>query len=109
MQLILPTILKAHDFIGQAFLTLNPFVPFFFFWGGGGWAAGHRQTVQTQIRRRRTRRRKNAAWDQGLHYLLTGISIGNKMKTKKYTRHPYIWKWARPIDKDGKVHWANKD
>ena len=34
---------------------------------------GHRQTVQTQIRRR----------DQGLHCLLTGISVWNKIKMKK--------------------------
>ena len=31
--------------------------------------------------------RPNAASDQGLHCLLTGISIRNKIKMKKYTRH----------------------
>ena len=39
---------------------------------------GPRQTVQTQ----------NAASDQGLHCLLTGISIQKSIKMKKYTRHP---------------------
>ena len=31
---------------------------------------------------------QNAASDQGLHCLLTGISIRNRIKMKKYTRHP---------------------
>ena len=44
-----------------------------------------RQTVQTKIRRRRT---QNAASDQGLHCLLIGISIRNRIKMTKYTRHP---------------------
>ena len=30
----------------------------------------------------------SAASDQGLHCLLTGISIRNRIKMKKYTRHP---------------------
>ena len=33
---------------------------------------------------------KDAAYDQGRHRLLTGISIKNKMK--KYARRSYIWK-----------------
>ena len=49
----------------------------------------------------------NAASDQGQHFLLTGISIGNKIKRNKYTRHPQIWKLARHTNKDGKVHWSN--
>ena len=36
------------------------------------------------------RPRSNAASDQGLHCLLTGISIQNRIKMKKYTRHPKI-------------------
>ena len=32
--------------------------------------------------------RHRAASDQGLHSLLTGISIRNKIKMKKYTTHP---------------------
>ena len=43
---------------------------------------GHRQTVQTQIRQTP----QNAASDQGLHCLLTGISIRNRIKMKKL--HP---------------------
>ena len=31
---------------------------------------------------------QNAASDQGLHCLLTEISIQNRIKMKKYTRHP---------------------
>ena len=31
---------------------------------------------------------QNVASDQGLYCLLTGISIKNKMKMKKYSRHP---------------------
>ena len=31
---------------------------------------------------------QNAASDQGLHCLLAGISIRNRIKMKKYTRHP---------------------
>ena len=44
---------------------------------------GPRQTVQNQLRRSIL---QNAVSDQGLLFLLTGISIKNKMK--KYTRHP---------------------
>ena len=33
---------------------------------------------------------QNAASDQGLHCLLTGISIRNRIKMTKYTRHPKI-------------------
>ena len=69
--------------------TLNPYKPSVPF-------LGHRQTVQTQIRRRRTRRLIRC-----LHCLLTGISIRNKIKMKKYTRYQN-WKWTRPFDKDGK-------
>ena len=47
---------------------------------------------------------QNAASDQGLHCLLTGISIRNKIKMKRYTRHPLNWKWTRPVDIDGRVH-----
>ena len=49
----------------------------------------------------------NAESDHGQHFLLTGISIGNKIKRNKYTRHPHIWKLARPTNKDRKVHWSN--
>ena len=49
---------------------------------------------------------QNTASDQGLHYLLIGIYIQNKMKMKKYTRHPLNWKWTCPIDKDERVHLA---
>ena len=34
------------------------------------------------------RPRPDAASDQGLHCLLTGNSIENKIKIVKYTRHP---------------------
>ena len=65
---------------------------------------GHGQTVQIQIRRRRTwcltifgtqensadpgQTPQNAASDQCLHCLLTGISIRNRIKMKKYTKYP---------------------
>ena len=42
----------------------------------------HMQTVQTQI---------NAASDQGLHSLLTGIYIRNRIKTKKIHQTPLIF------------------
>ena len=29
------------------------------------------------------------------------------IKMKKYTTHPLIEKWTRPVDKDGEVHQAN--
>ena len=45
-----------------------------------------------------------AASDQGLHCLLTGISIENRIKINKDTTRPYNWKWTRPIDMDGRVH-----
>ena len=57
----------------QAILAWRPFL-------------GPRQTVQTQ----------NAASDQGLHCLLTWISINNNIKMKKCTSHP--------INKNGWVH-----
>ena len=47
---------------------------------------------------------QNAASDQGLHYLLTGIAIENKIKMLKYTRYLLNEKWTRPINKDGIVH-----
>ena len=31
---------------------------------------------------------QNAVSDLGLHFLLTGVSIQNKMKMKKHTKHP---------------------
>ena len=77
---------------------LNPYKPSVPF-------LGHRQIEQTQIRRRRPdQTSQNAASDQGLHCLLTGISIRNRIKMKTYTRHPYNRKWTLPIDKDGRVH-----
>ena len=47
---------------------------------------------------------QNKAFDQGLYCLLTGISIKNKMKVEKYTRHPLSKKWTWQINKDGIVH-----
>ena len=41
-----------------------------------------------QCRPRSDAANANAASDQCLHCLLTGISIQNRMKMKKYTRHP---------------------
>ena len=40
-----------------------------------------------------------------LHCLLTGISIRNK--NEKVHQTLLNLEWARPIEKDGKVHWAN--
>ena len=50
---------------------------------------------------------QNAASDQGLQCLLTGISNRNGIKIKKSIRHPLVLKWTRPVDKDGNVHLAN--
>ena len=52
---------------------------------------------------------QNAASDQGLHCLLTGISIRNRIKMKTYTISPLNWKWTCPVDKDGRVHQVNVD
>ena len=52
---------------------------------------------------------QKAASDQGLHCLLIGISIKNKIKMKKST--PATHKngnGLNPIDMDGIVHLANK-
>ena len=49
---------------------------------------------------------QNVASDQGLYCWHKGISIKNKIETKKYNRHPLNWKWACPINKDGNVHKA---
>ena len=46
---------------------------------------------------------QNAASDQGLHLLHTGVSIRNIVKPKKYTWHTLHDKWTRSIYKDGSV------
>ena len=43
---------------------------------------------------------QNAASDQGLHCLVTGISMQNTVKVKIFTGHPKNYKWTRPNDKD---------
>ena len=40
----------------------------------------------------------------GLHCLHSGNSINDKIKLKKYTRHPLDDKWPHPIWKGGQVH-----
>ena len=35
-------------------------------------------------------------------------SIKNKIRMKRYTRHPLNEKWTRPIKKDEIVHWTKK-
>ena len=46
---------------------------------------------------------QNKVSDQGLHCLLTGISIGNRMKIKTKSKPDTL---NRPIDNDGRVHYA---
>ena len=66
--------------------------------------------MQTQIRCQVLP--QNAASHQDLHCLHTVISIRNKIKMKKYTRHPLNEKWTCPVNKDGqkkvKIHVFNK-
>ena len=69
-----------------------PSVPIFGLW----------QTVQTQIR-------KNAASDQDLHCLHTGISIKTMIKVKKYTSHSINEQLTRPVNKDEIVHLAKRN
>ena len=47
---------------------------------------------------------RSDAADQGLHCLLVGISIRNRFKMKKYTRHLLNEKLTSPIYKAGIVH-----
>ena len=46
--------------------------------------------------------------DQGLHYLLTDISVKNRTKMKKYSRHLLNEIWTHPIIKNDMVHWAKR-
>ena len=46
---------------------------------------------------------QNVVTDQGLHCLLTRISILNKIKMKMCTRHPLDYKWTHLNGNDGRV------
>ena len=59
---------------------------------------GHRQTVETKIR--------NAASDQGLHFLLNDFLLKTRLNMKKSNQQPLNWKWTCLTDKNGKIHFA---
>ena len=84
---------SLHLLFGVAVLDFNPYKPSVPF-------LGHRQAVQTW---------SDAASDQGLHCLLTGISIRNSIKNEKVHLTPLKfemdssnWKgWMGPLGKCG--------
>ena len=46
--------------------------------------------------------------DQGLHCLLTEISMENTVKMITSTRNPLKLKWTHSNDKDGHIHWSKE-
>ena len=50
--------------------------------------ASHFWDLSKQCKPRLDKTPQNLASDQGLHCLLTGISIRNRIKMEKYIRHP---------------------
>ena len=60
--------------------------------------ASHKRDIGKQNRPDQT---CSVASDQGLHSLLTGNDIRNRIKMKQATWQPLNDKWSGPIDMDG--------
>ena len=67
--------------------------------------ASHFWGIGKQCRPRQTP--QNTASDQGLHCFLTGISIKNMIKMKKYTRDPLMKNGLIQLIRMGKSIWVN--